>query len=221
MRNDKSISYVDRLFKCYPILEVINKENNDAIIKHGTFKTLEADQYLSSLGVECSGTIFVLSGVVKIQKINLNGDETNLYNIKSGDFCHEALSCLIKCEPLNVVARALTDSEVFIIDMETTQNLLINNIEFIKAMYKDMFSKFNNLLSNKETIIHESLDKRLVQLILDKGSSVIYAKHSELAFEIDSTRETVSRKLKALENKGYLQLTRGKIVILRDLHELL
>lgn len=220
MKNENSIK-AERLFKGYPILKIINEENNNAIINHGTFKTLEADQYLSSLGIECSGTIFVLSGVVKIQKINLNGDETNLYNIESGDFCHEALSCLMKCEPLNIVARALTDAEVFIIDMDATQNILLNNIDFTKAMYKDMFSKFNNLLSNKETIIHESLDRRLVQLIIDRGSNVIYAKHSELAFEIDSTRETVSRKLKALEKEGYLKLSRGKIQVLKDLHGLL
>lgn len=220
MKNENSIK-AERLFKGYPILKIINEENNNAIINHGTFKTLEADQYLSSLGIECSGTIFVLSGVVKIQKINLNGDETNLYNIESGDFCHEALSCLMKCEPLNIVARALTDAEVFIIDMDATQNILLDNIDFTKAMYKDMFSKFNNLLSNKETIIHESLDRRLVQLIIDRGSNVIYAKHSELAFEIDSTRETVSRKLKALEKEGYLKLSRGKIQVLKDLHGLL
>lgn len=220
MKNENSIK-AERLFKGYPILKIINEGNNNAIINHGTFKTLEADQYLSSLGIECSGTIFVLSGVVKIQKINLNGDETNLYNIESGDFCHEALSCLMKCEPLNIVARALTDAEVFIIDMDATQNILLNNIDFTKAMYKDMFSKFNNLLSNKETIIHESLDRRLVQLIIDRGSNVIYAKHSELAFEIDSTRETVSRKLKALEKEGYLKLSRGKIQVLKDLHGLL
>lgn len=220
MKNENSIK-AERLFKGYPILRIINEENNNAIINHGTFKTLEADQYLSSLGIECSGTIFVLSGVVKIQKINLNGDETNLYNIESGDFCHEALSCLMKCEPLNIVARALTDAEVFIIDMDATQNILLNNIDFTRAMYKDIFSKFNNLLSNKETIIHESLDRRLVQLIIDRGSNMIYAKHSELAFEIDSTRETVSRKLKALEKEGYLKLSRGKIQVLKDLHGLL
>lgn len=221
MKKDKVTNNVDTLFKAYPVLEKINKENNNIIINHGIFKTLEAGQYLSSLGVECSGTIFVLKGVVKIQKINLNGDETNLYNIESGDFCHEALSCVMKCEPLNVVARALTNSEVFIVDMEVTQKYLLNNLDFFKAMYKDMFLKFNNLLSNKENIIHESLDRRLVQFLIKKGESVIYAKHSDLAFEVDSTRETISRKLKALENEGYLKLSRGKIVILKSLKELL
>lgn len=221
MKVDKSLTSVEKLFKAYPILENINKNNSNAIIKHGTFKTLEADQYLSSLGGQCSGTLFVISGAVKIQKINLNGDETNLYNIGSGDFCHEALSCMMKCEPLNIVARALTKAEVFIIDMEATQNILLENREFFKAIYKDMFLKFSSLLSNKETIIHESLDKRLIQFLIDKGSNVIYTKHSELAFEIDSTRETVSRKLKALENEGYLQLSRGKIIILKDLHYLI
>lgn len=221
MKSDKSLNSAERLFKVYPILENLNKLNSNVIINHGTFKNLEVGQYLSSIGVECSGTMFVLSGVVKIQKINMNGDETNLYNIKSGDFCHEALSCMMKCEPLNIVAKALTEAEVFIVDMETAKNLLLKDTEFLKVMYKDLFLKFNNILNNKETIIHESLDKRLIQYIIDKGTKVIYAKHSELAFEIDSTRETVSRKLKALEKEGYISLSRGKIVILKDLKELL
>lgn len=221
MQSVNTANNTEKLFKAYPILGEINKAHNNVIFNHGIFKTLEAEQYLSSLGSECSGTIFVLSGMVKIQKINFNGDETNLYNIRSGDFCHEALSCMMKCEPLNIVARALTDAEVFIIDMEVTQNILLNDVGFVKSMYKDMFMKFSNILSNKETIIHEPLDKRLVQLLIDKGNNMIYAKHSELAFEIDSTRETVSRKLKALENEGYVKLSRGKIVVLKDLSELL
>lgn len=219
--NNKISDNINKLFKLYPVLKNIDKNSSGIIMNNGVFKTLEAGQYLSSLGVECSGTIFVISGVVKIQKINLNGDETNLYNIKSGDFCHEALSCIMSCESLNVVAKALTDAHVFIINMDITKNVLLKDVDFLQAMYKDIFFKFGKIVSNKETLIHESLDNRLVQLLLDKKTSVIYAKHSELAFEIDSTRETISRKLKGLENSGYISLSRGKISILKDLNELL
>ncbi len=221
MRSEKILVNENKLFRSYPVLNYIDIKHNGIILNNGVFKTLEAGQYLSSLGIECSGTIFVIGGIVKIQKINLNGDETNLYDIKNGDFCHEALSCIMKCEPLNIVARALTDAEVFIVNMDTTKNILLKDVEFLQVMYKDMFLKFSKVLSSKEMIIHEPLERRLVQLLIDKGSNIVYAKHSELAFEIDSTRETISRKLKVLENEGYIKIARGKIVILKDLKELL
>ena len=61
-------------------------------------------------------------------------------------------------------------------------------------------------------MIHESLESRLIRLLINKNSKIIYATHSELAFEIDSVREVVSRKLKSIEKRGYIKLERGKIV---------
>ena len=56
---------------------------------------------------------------------------------------------------------------------------------------------------------------------MSKSSKSIYATHSELAFEIDSTREVVSRSLKKIEKQGFIKMLRGKIQILKDLNELL
>ena len=61
----------------------------------------------------------------------------------------------------------------------------------------------------------------LVKLLIDKKSRNIYITHNELAFELDSAREVVSRKLKELEKRGYLKLSRGKIQIEKDLNEVL
>lgn len=88
-------------------------------------------------------------------------------------------------------------------------------------MYKDLYNKFNIVIENKERIIHESLESRLIRLLINKNSKVIYATHSQLAFEIDSVREVVSGKLKGLEKSGYIKLERGKIVILKELNEVL
>lgn len=211
----------ERLFEVYPILKEISKRNNNLIEKNVIFSKLNEGQYLSSIGNGCTGILFVVSGVIKIHKINLEGNETNLYNIEKGDLCHEALSCIVKCESLNIVAKALENSEVFILNIDIAKNILLKDIDFIEYMYKDIYFKFNNLLNNKERIIHEPIETRLIQLLISKKSEVIYAKHSELAFEIDSSRETVSRKLKSIEKLGYIKITRGKILILKNLEELL
>lgn len=215
------LNNIQKLFEVYPILKEINDKNNKIIENKCIFKELKEGQYISSIGNECEGILFVNSGVIKIQKINVDGDETNLYNISTGELCHEALSCMVKCESLNIIARALEDSEIYILNIEEAKNILLKNVEFLEYMYKDIYLKFNNILSNKEKIIHEPLQNRLIQLLISKKSDCVYSKHSELAFEIDSTRETVSRKLKTMEKIGYVKLSRGKIFVLKDLRELL
>ena len=209
-----------KLFEYYPVLKKINNDNNGIIVKSGSFKKLEAGQYISSVGRQCTGIIFVVSGTLKIQRVNIDGDETNLYNISKGDFCHEAISCIMNCEPLNIVAKALTDTEVFIVDIDITKSILLKDINFLENMYKDIFLKFKNLVMNKETIIHDSLEKRIINLLMNKKSKTIYITHNEIAFEVDSTRESISRKLKMLEKDGYIKLQRGKIIILKDLKEI-
>lgn len=219
--NSEKNSNLDKLFKVYPILREINNKNNKTIENQFFFSKLEEGQYLSSLGNQCAGILFVVSGTIKIHKINEEGDETNLYNIEKGDLCHEALSCMVKCESLNIVARAIENSEIYIMNIDIAKNILINDKDFLEYMYKDLYLKFSNVLNNKEKIIHEDLETRLIKLLISKNSKIIYTKHSELAFEIDSTRESVSRKLKSLEKDGYLKLSRGKIQIIKDLEELI
>ncbi|MGL5354409.1 MAG: Crp/Fnr family transcriptional regulator [Clostridium sp.] len=218
---ENNSSNINKLFNAYPILREINNKNNKVIENHVFFSKLEEGQYLSSLGNQCAGILFVVSGTIKIHKINEEGEETNLYNIEKGELCHEALSCMVKCESLNIVAKSLVNSEVFIMNMDLAKNILIKDKDFLEYMYKDLYLKFSNILSNKEKIIHEDLQTRLIKLLISKNTKIVYSKHSELAFEIDSTRESVSRKLKSLEVEGYLKMSRGKIEILKNLEELI
>ncbi|AWK52551.1 Crp/Fnr family transcriptional regulator [Clostridium beijerinckii] len=212
---------INSLYEMYPVLKKIDKENNEIISTQAIFKTVYSDEYVSSADAVCAGVLFVIKGTIKIQKINKDGEETNLYNIKQGEFCHEALSCLSNLESLNIAGKAIQDSEVCIIPFDIVGKHFIQDNEFLLYMYKDLYRKFNLVLENKEDMIHESLESRLIRLLIKKNSKIVYATHNELAFEVDSVREVVSRSLKRIEKRGYIKLERGKIVILKDLNEIL
>lgn len=212
---------IQELFAMYPVLKNINKRNNEIISNQAVFKNVYSDDYVGESDEACHGVLFVIRGRIKIQKINKEGEETNLYNIKQGEFCHEALSCLSNLESLDITGKAIQDSKVCIIPFDIVRKYLIEDNEFILYMYKDLYNKFKTVIENKEEMIHESLETRLIKLLISKKSKIVYATHSELAFEIDSVREVVSRKLKSIEKSGYIKLERGKIVILKDLNEIL
>ena len=212
---------IKSLYDMYPVLKKIDKNNNEIISTQAIFKTVYSDEYVAGTEETCQGVLFVIKGTIKIQKINKDGEETNLYNIKQGEFCHEALSCLSNLESLNIAGKAIQDSKVCIIPFDIVGRYFIQDNEFLLYMYKDLYRKFNTVIENKEEMIHESLETRLIKLLISKNSNIIYATHNELAFEIDSVREVVSRRLKSIEKLGYIRLERGKIVILKDLNEIL
>lgn len=220
VENEKIIK-IDALYKNYPILNAINEKNNNIINNQAIFKTVYADEYVRATEGACVGILFVISGSIKIQRINAEGEETKLYNIGQGEFCHEALSCISNFESLNITGKAVQDSEVCIIPIDIARSYLVKDNEFLTYIYGDLYNKFITVIDNKEEIVHESLETRLVKLLLNKNSPIIYATHSELAFEIDSVREVVSRKLKSLEKRGYIKLERGKIIIVNNLKDIL
>jgi CRP/FNR family transcriptional regulator len=210
---------IKELYNVYPVLEKIDKDNNGIIASRAIFKTLYSDEYISSNESSCQGVVFVIKGMIKIQKINKDGEETNLYNIRQGEFCHEALSCLSTLNSLNISGKAIQDSEICIIPFDVVKKYLISSNEFLVYMYEDLYKKFSSIIENKEERMHESLESRIIKFIMDRNSKVVYATHSQLAFEIDSVREVVSRKLKVMERQGYIKLERGKIIVLRNLRE--
>lgn len=218
---DDRLKDIKSLYEMYPVLKAIDENNNEIISTHAIFKTVYSNEYVSSTEEACAGVLFVIKGTVKIQKINKDGEETNLYNIKQGEFCHESLSCLSKLESLNITGKSIQDSKVCIIPFDIVERYFIQDNEFLLYMYRDLYKKFNTVIENKENMIHESLESRLIRLLINKNSRIIYTTHNELAFEVDSVREVVSRKLKNIEKRGYIKLERGKIVILKDLNEIM
>ena len=212
----KKIKDIQLLYESYPIIKTIDDKNQNIIGEKAYFKILEADEHISSASGACQGILFVLKGNINIKRINSDGEETNLYNITDGELCHEALSCILQYKTLNIIGRAVQQSKVCIIPIEIVNKYLLNNSEFLSYMYKDIYEKFSVVIEKREDKNHKSLERRIIEYLLKKNSKIIYSTHKDIAYEIDSKREVVSRKLKELEREGYIKLERGKITLLNS-----
>ncbi|MBE6070546.1 MAG: Crp/Fnr family transcriptional regulator [Clostridium butyricum] len=212
---------LELLYDKYPILKDINEHNEKIIDKNAQFKMLYSNEYISSAKGVCQGILFVASGTLKIQRLSEDGEETSLYDIKEGDICHEALSCLLDFRSLNIVGTAILDSIICIIPIDIVKQYLLKDSEFLKYIYEDLYRKFNVVIEKREEKNHNSLQTRLIKTLISKNSKIIYGTHRDLALEIDSTREVVSRNLKLIEKEEYIKIERGKITILKDLNEFL
>lgn len=220
-KENSRTEYIKALYNQYPILKKIDKENNKIITSSAYFKNIYADESIVESEEACNGILFVIEGIINIQKLNIDGEQTNLYNIKQGEFCHEALSCISNLESLKIIGIAQQFSRICIIPVDIVKQYLIKDQEFLIYIYQDLYKKFSSVIENKEKMIHQSLETRLIKLLLSKNSNIIYSTHKQLAFEVDSAREVISRSLKSIERRGYIRLERGKIILLKDLNEIL
>lgn len=213
MINDNIVALYER----YPVIKTLDLINNEEITKQVAFKNLLIGDYLNTLKEGCPGFLFVVKGEIRVNRVTDEGHETNLYSIREGEFCHEALSCMLNYDSLNIVAKAKKNSLVALVPYRVFKKYFLEDKAFLKEIYTDLYKKLNNIIINKEEMIHDSLESRLIKLLMNKNSRIIYTTHGEIALELDSSREVISRKLKELEKRGYLKISRGKIEIVKEL----
>ncbi|MGL4735900.1 MAG: Crp/Fnr family transcriptional regulator, partial [Cellulosilyticaceae bacterium] len=141
---------IQQLFEIYPPLIALNKKTEGSLAQMIIFKTFEAGDFIRTTPMECSGILLVLTGTIKIEKIDDQGKQMALYELGPGEICHESLSCLMKCESLSLVGAALTPVEVAMIPMKHIAAHMIGDPDFLRFMYTNLYDKFSKVILDKE-----------------------------------------------------------------------
>lgn len=207
-------SNIQHLFEVYPSLVSLNKKLNGSLEKEISFKKFDAGALIKTREMECSGILLVLKGTIKIEKVDEEGKQTRLYELGSGEICHESLSCFMKCQPLDLVGYALSSLEIALIPMKLISEHMIYDVDFLRFMYTNLYAKFSKVVLDKEELTHESIPDRLIKYLKKQNSPIIYTTHQEIALNLGTAREVISRNLKKMEQDGLVKLERNKIKLL-------
>ena len=189
------------------IPEVIN--NYDLI-------TLPADKKVFSQGQSCGNYIVVTSGTVKVYARSPMGKELVLYRIKPGEICVLTTACLMGSTQYPAEALTETEVEARVISFALFNKLLAESAEFREFIFNSFSQRLTDLLFQIEQLSFESIEQRLKLRLLstcDLDNNVT-STHQDIAVEIGSAREVVSRHLKMLEKQQLIKLNRGSIELL-------
>lgn len=164
-------------------------------------------------GCLCENYLLMLEGRIKTQLISDSGREILLYHVCSGDSCVLTTSCLLggNCYP----AEGITESEVlaFSISGLAFHHCLEQSAFFRKFVFKNFANRLAAVINRMEDVVFGAIDVRLVKLLLSYNQTTLSITHHELAAELGTAREVVSRHLKYFEKQGWLLLNRGVIEI--------
>jgi CRP/FNR family transcriptional regulator, anaerobic regulatory protein len=159
----------------------------------------------------------VLSGSLKVMRTDRD-HEILLYYITPGESCIMSFLGGIHNETSKVKAIVEEDAEILMIPVEKASEWIKKFPEWSDFIFKLYHKRFEELLTAVNAIAFQKLDTRLLQLIKQKvelyQSNEIKITHQQLAEELGTTREAVSRVIKQMENEGLVTLSRNKITLL-------
>ncbi len=160
----------------------------------------------------------LLKGLAKVYKEEENGQEVLLYYIKPRESCIMSVTSMINNETSKVKAIIEEDAEVLVIPTDKALDIAKKYPKWNEFIYELFNIKFNELLDIIKILTFSNKDIRLLEYLRQRASikeeRFIKATHQQIADDLGSSREVISRLLKKLETQGTIKLELGIIELL-------
>ncbi len=187
----------------------------DAIEKNATRHSFKAGETLMRTGQFIKNTVLVLNGKIKIYREGEDGGEFLMYYLHPGQACALSMICAIRSEASQIMAKVDEDAELLMIPLDLMDKWMLEHrswYEFVLGTYR---SRFDDILEVVDNIAFRGMDERLdfhlKRIFNGTGSKTINASHQEIANELNTSREVISRLLKKMEQLGKVKLNRNQI----------
>lgn len=185
--------------------------------KHGIITNIKAKTEIVRDGQKNKYVPFVIKGSVKVFSLN-DGRELIYYYIRPNDSCLMTFSSIFTDYISRVYAVAEEESEILLVPVSVVHEWLIRFPEINRIFYHEYDKRFSDVMNMVNEAVFHRLDRRVLSYIKQQisitGNNPIKLTHREIANNLGTSREVVSRVLKKIENEGEITQTKEGIKIL-------
>ena len=188
----------------------------DEILSQSTLKRLEEGEEILRTGQYIRSTVLLLSGLLKVYREDDEGNEFLMYYLEPGKACALSMMCTARDEQSQILAKAVTPSEVILIPSHLSELWLAKYRSWHNFVIASYRQRFEELLQTLDSIAFKCLDERLVFYLkrhVKVSGKEVRLSHQQIADELNSSREVISRLLKKLEQTGAITLHRSYIEV--------
>ena len=188
----------------------------------GTIKSFEEGDELMRTGQYFKSTMLIVDGLVKLYREDDESNEFFVYFIEPGNACALSMVCASQQLTSEVMAKALKPTKAILVPIEQMDELMLKYKSWYYFVLETYRSRFEELLSVVDAIAFKAMDDRLIFYLVKQvdtlQSNLISTTHQEIATDLNTSREVISRLLKKMEQKRMIKLHRNKIEVLEELH---
>lgn len=198
-------------------LYFLGKELLDELINSGQQISVPVNQELIVDGQYVKMLPLVIEGAIKVY-IQSESKDLLLYYIREKESCIMSFSAIMQNEKSKIFAQTIKDSEILLIPANKLPKLVVNYPQLNNLFYKQYDLRYADLLQTIKDLIFYKLDQRILKYLQQRSKNeqekVFKITHKEIAEDLGTAREVVSRVLKKLEKEKLISQNSGEITIL-------
>jgi CRP/FNR family transcriptional regulator len=214
MSVDKIIDHLDRYFPSF------DRDLKLTIAQKGALKTFATGELIMRPGQYFHSVVLVVKGRIKLHREGEDGNEFFIYLLEPGNACALSMVCAAKNEKSQMLATAVEETEVIMIPVSLMDELMKNHRSWYYFVLETYRSRFEELLQVVDSIAFKSMDERLEfylkNLAQKYNSNELNITHQQIADDLNSSREVISRLLKKMEKERKLRLNRNSIELIES-----
>ena len=201
----------------FPGLGKLEPAIAEPLIESSKVVSLPAGTRIFGPGQAPEAYLLLIDGTVRVQQVSDAGREIVLYRVSAGESCALTTACLMGYEEYQAEGIAETDVKAVAIPRATFDDLIAKSAAFRKFVFTAFSVRVTNLFRIIEEVAFERIDVRLAQRLLELAGSVghVDLTHQQLAAELGTAREVISRQLNEFQRRGWIATSRGSIDIAR------
>jgi len=196
----------------FPFFEPGLKEKIEEV---ALLKQFPAGELIMRQGQYFKHTVLIAEGLVKLYREGDDGDEVFIYHINPGQACALSIICAAKQETSQVLGKAVEDTTAILIPVAVIDELMKNYKTWYYFVLENYRDRFDELLLLLDHVIFKGMDERLEfyleNQVKQKGSNELNITHQEIAQDLNSSREVISRLLKKMAIDKKVRLERNAI----------
>ncbi len=201
----------------FPVWNRLSPEQQKTVADSVVRKEVPKGSTVHEGGAECTGLLIVGEGQLRAFVLSKDGREITLYRLLERDICLFSASCVIRSARVEISVEAETDSVLWVIPAEVYRRLAEQSAALANFTNELMASRFSEVMWLMEQILWESMDRRLAAYLTEQaalcGSNTLNITHEQIARDLGTAREVVTRMLRYFKSEGTVSLSRGSIRI--------
>ncbi|MDD3444089.1 MAG: Crp/Fnr family transcriptional regulator [Zavarzinia sp.] len=201
----------------FPELAALEPEAMAILSERARFVQYPAGTTIIGAGRAPENMLLLIEGSIRVQQLSEQGREIVLYRARGGESCVLTTACVLAYQDYG--AEAVTETEVRAVALPRTafEEMIAVSPTFRRFVFTAYSRRIAELFFIIDEIAFKRVDGRLARKLLDlpADEGKVAITHQELAMELRTAREVVSRQLQAFQQKGWVALTRGAVE-LRD-----
>lgn len=197
-------------------------ESEEELVKeflnHAVVKECKAGDLILDVGQYIRSTMILSKGRLKVYRESGEGEEFLMYFLEPGDACALTVLCEVRSEKSTIAVKADEDAELVFIPLEYSEQWQIKYPSWHRFIIDNYRKRFEELLTTLDSVVFKALDERLefyLKRQMQHHGNYINLSHQQIANDLNSTREVISRLLKKLEQSGKVKLHRNAVEIIR------